>query len=93
MMVKTDETQSMLKAILNSHASFRQEFLSSQAVLTKRFDQVDRKIDGVEERLSKRIDSAGKQLAYLEDDAPTGQEFDGLEKRVEKLERKPVSAH
>jgi hypothetical protein len=59
-------------------------------------DKLDKKIDGVEERLTKRIDGVeknltkiiekiGKQLAYLEDDTPTREEFDKLEKRVDKI--------
>jgi len=59
------------------------------------------RIDGVEKRLSKeikevkeetkkngkRIDMLGKQLAELDDDAPTGDEFKALEKKVEGLEK------
>lgn len=33
------------------------------------------------------------QLAYLEDDTPTREEFDHLEKRVDKLEQKTPSNH
>jgi len=35
-----------------------------------------------------RIDKLGLQIARLEDDAPTIEEFDKLEKRVTKVERK-----
>lgn len=35
----------------------------------------------------KRLDTQGKQLAYLDDDAPTREEHDGLVKRVEKVEK------
>ena len=34
-----------------------------------------------------RLDKQGKQLAYLEDDAPTREEHDGLTKRVEEIEK------
>ena len=34
-----------------------------------------------------RLDKQGKQFAYLEDDAPTREEHDGLTKRVEKIEK------
>lgn len=34
-----------------------------------------------------RLDKQGKQLAYLDDDAPTREEYDGLVKRVEKVEK------
>lgn len=33
--------------------------------------KVDAKIDRVEENLTKRMDKIGRQLAYLENDAPT----------------------
>lgn len=69
-MEKTEDTKTMLKAIINGLSAFKQEFLSFKKEVLRRFDQMDEKIDGVEERLTKRIDSIGKQLAYLEDDAP-----------------------
>ena len=70
-----------------------------QAILDK-VKSVDNKVDDVrkdinevkyeakktEERLTGRIDKLGLQLAKLEDDAPTIEEFDDLEKRVTKLE-------
>ncbi len=37
--------------------------------------------------VNERLDKQGKQLAYLEDDAPTRKEHDGLRKRVEKIEK------
>ena len=36
--------------------------------------------------VNERLDKHGKQLAYLEEDAPTREEFDDLKKRVDKLE-------
>jgi hypothetical protein len=78
-MAKTDDIAVMLKTVINNLSTFRQEVF-------KRFDETDKKfdtkIDGVEARLTKRIDAIGKQLAYLEDDAPTREEFDNLEKKV-----------
>lgn len=82
----------MLRIIINGQSAFKQEFLSFKKEVLRRFDETDRKIDGVEERLTKRIDSIGKQLAYLEDDAPTRDEFNNLEKRVGKLELKPSAS-
>ena len=87
-----DNTQQMLRAIINGQSSFRQEFSSRldklEKKLTERIDNLDTKIDGVEKRLTKRIDSIGKQLAYLEDDTPTREEFDKLEQRVDNLDQK-----
>jgi hypothetical protein len=52
--------------------------------------KLDKKIDGVEERLTRRIDKIGLGVARLEDDPPTIKEFDKLEKRVTKLETRFV---
>ena len=63
-----------------------------QSILDK-VSSIDKKVDkgfkGVDVRFNetnKRIDKLGRQLANLEDDAPTVEEFDNLEKRVTKLE-------
>ncbi len=34
-----------------------------------------------------RLDKQGTQLAYIDDDAPTREEHDGIVKRVEKIEK------
>lgn len=87
-MVKSDNTQQMLRAILNGQSSFRQEILKRFDGLEERVDglevRLDIKIDNLEKRLTNRIDRLGKQLAYLEDDTPTREEFDKLEKKVAK---------
>jgi hypothetical protein len=41
----------------------------------------------VESNLTKRIDKIGPQVARLEDDTPTREEFDDLDNRVKKLEQ------
>jgi tetrahydromethanopterin S-methyltransferase subunit G len=87
----TDDTETMLRAIINGLSAFKQEFLTFKKEVFQRFDDMDRKIDGVEERLTKRINTIGKQAAYLEDDTPTREEFNKLEKRVDELELKPSS--
>ena len=78
-----DDTQKMLRMIINGQSSFRQELLSKidklDTRLSERIDQVDKKLSGrmdsLEENLTRRIDSLGKTLAYLEDDAPTRWDF------------------
>lgn len=84
-MTKSDNTQQMLRTIINGQSSFRQEVLGNIDKLDKKIDKVDLKIDKVEKNLTDRMDKIGKQLAYLEDDTPTREEFDGLEKEVEKI--------
>ena len=90
-MANTDDTPKMLRAILNGQSSFRQEVLSKidklDNKLSGQIDKLDIKIDDVEGRLTKRLDNIGKQLAYLEDDTPTREEFDKLEIRVDKIEQ------
>lgn len=57
--------------------------------------KVDRGFKELRERFNKtddRIDKLGLQIANLEDDAPTNEEFEHLTKRVEKLERVTASA-
>lgn len=90
-MTKSDDTQQMLRAIINGQSSFRQEVLGKIDKLDKKFtfrmDGLENRLDSVEKNLTERIDRIGKQLAYVEDDTPTREEFDKLEKRVDKIEQ------
>ncbi len=94
-----DHTKQMLQAILSGQNALKQELVSKIDKVDQKVDALDQKvdklgerldgkIDSVEERLTKRLDNIGRQLAYLEDDAPTREEFDGLEKRVVKVEQR-----
>lgn len=69
-----------------------QKVLDGQVAIRKDINKIDLKIDGVEERLTKRIDKLGLQIANLEDDTPTIEEFDKLERRVSKVEHSIASA-
>lgn len=80
-----NDTKKMLQAIINGQSSFRQEVLKKIDKVDKKVDGLDVKLDKVEKNLTERIDNLGKQLAYLEDDTPTREEFDNLEKRVDKM--------
>lgn len=93
-----NDTQKMLQAIIHGQNALKQELVAKIDKLRARLDE---KIDSLEARLeakiskvernliklTKRIDNLGRQLAYLEDDAPTREEFDNLSKRVEKMEQ------
>lgn len=96
-----DNTPKMLQAILNGQTALKEELVSNIDKLGNRLDgridglegrmdKLDRKLDNVEKRLTKRIDKLGLQLAYLEDDAPTREEHNSLEKRVDRIEHKAV---
>ena len=93
-----DETKKMLRAIINGQSALKQEVLGE-------IRKVDRKVDNLEsqagslrsemkqgfKKLTERVDKIGLQVAHLDDDTPTKDEYDSLEKRVEKLEQKIVS--
>lgn len=65
----------MLQSILDKVSSVDRKVDKGFKDVNKRFDKTD-----------KRIDKLGLQIARLENDAPTREEHDGLEKRVTKLE-------
>ncbi len=90
-----NDTQKMLQAIINGQSTLKGELLSKIDKVDRKVDKLggaveglDGKIDRVEKNLTERMDKLGKQLAYLEDDAPTREEFDHLENRVDKIEQK-----
>jgi len=89
---RMDDTKKMLVTIINGQSALKAEVLGKigelRVEMNQKFDSLDNKIEKVEKNLTKRIDKIGSQLAYLEDDTPTKEEFDGLEKRVDKLETK-----
>ena len=51
------------------------------------FKSVNSRTDKLDEKLTARIDKLGLQLASLEDDSPTIEEFDKLTNRVTNLEK------
>lgn len=61
-----------------------QLLLDGQSKLLKEILENRRVIEKVDERVTK----IGLSLAYLEDDTPTREEHDNLDKRVKKIERK-----
>ena len=73
----------MLQAILDGQRSMEERLSNKISEVRDDIQRVEAKVD----ENGRRLDMQGKQLAYLEDDAPTREEFDGLEKRVNKLER------
>lgn len=81
-----NDTQKMLQAIINGQSALKQELLVKIDKVDKKVDKLDEKLDKVEKNLTGRIDKLGKQLAYLEDDTPTREEFDNLKDRVDKME-------
>lgn len=69
-----------------SDTKMLQSILDGQTLIRKDIKEVKEEAKKTEGRLTGRIDKLGMQLASLEDDAPTIEEFDDMEKRVTKLE-------
>ena len=57
-----------------------QTLIDGQTAIRKDIKRVEKKVG----ENGQRIDTLGSQLAALEDDAPTIEEFDDLKKRVDK---------
>jgi len=79
-----DDSHKMLQMVLDGQSAIRGDIKNLDKKLST-------KIDDVDEKLTKRIDKLGLQIANLEDDAPTIEEFDKLGRRVKKVELKIAS--
>lgn len=67
----------MLQILIDGQKSIRSDITSLEEKTEEGFVKVN-----------KRLDIIGKSVAFLEDDTPTREEHDKLEKRVTKVERK-----
>ena len=90
-----DDTKKMLRAIVNGQSAMKEELIKKidhvEENLATRIDKLENKVDTGFEKVNKRIDNLGKQLAYLEDDAPTREEFDELAGEVNQIKVKIAS--
>ncbi len=86
-----DEVKEMIRAVINGQSAMRQEFEKRFDEVDKRFDQIEMKMDKRFKEVKDRLDKQGRHLAYLEDDAPTREEYDGLDNRLTKVEKKAAS--
>jgi chromosome segregation ATPase len=75
-----DDTHKMLRTIINGQSAMKSELLGR---ISKLQTDMDKKFEAV--------DKLGLQIANLEEDAPTIEEFDKLEARVKKVEVKVAS--
>jgi archaellum component FlaC len=89
-----EEIKEMLKAAVNGQHALKAELLREISMLRKEtnsgFKKVNaqfKKVDTRFDEVNNRLDKQGKQLAYLDEDAPTHDEFEDLEKRVKKIEQ------
>lgn len=94
-----DDVKQMFRKLINGQSLLKSELLVEIHKLDKKVDDLENKVDkgfgNVDKKLielTRRVDKIGLQVANLEDDAPTVEEFDKLEKRVTKVEQKAASA-
>jgi len=66
----------MLQMVLNKISS-----------VDKSVESIGKKMEKGFKEVNKRLDLIGSDVAHLQDDTPTVEEHDGLEKRVGKLEK------
>lgn len=78
----------ILQAILDGQTSIRADITSIRTDVKR----VEKKVDGGFEKVNGRLDKIGLSVASLEDDTPTIEEFDNLDKRVKKLEKQVASS-
>jgi len=71
----------MLQAILDKVSSVDRK-------VDKGFKDVNKRVDGLDNKLTARIDKIGLSVARLEDDTPTIDEFNKLVRKVSKLENR-----
>ena len=85
-----DEVKKMFRTIVSGQSAMKQELLSKIDGVDKKVGDLEQKVDKGFRDVNKRLDTIGKSVAYLEDDAPTIKEFDKLEARVTKLEIRAI---
>lgn len=83
-----DDTKKMFQKIINGQSAMKSELLVKISRLEEKVDKGFDEMKTQFRQVHKRIDKIGLQAARLEDDAPTIEEFDRLEKRVSKFEHK-----
>jgi hypothetical protein len=85
------EIKKMQRAMINGMSAMKGELVGEinklRKDMDKGFKEVNEKIDKVDTNLTTRINYLGKQLNALDDDAPTGEDFTKLVKRVDRLEK------
>jgi len=76
----------LIQAVLDRVSSVDKKISTLDEKVDDGFTKVNKRMDGMERKLTARIDKLGLQIARTEDDAPTIEEFGTVAKRVTKLE-------
>lgn len=69
-----------------------QAILDGQTSIRGDIKRVEKKMNEGFESVKQRLDTIGLNVANLEDDTPTVEEFDNLDKRVKRLEKQVALA-
>ncbi len=85
------KTTKMLQAIISGQSAIKEELKGEIQKNRVAIEKNKEAIKQLDEKLTKRIDTLGLQLAQLSDDVPTVGEVDELEERVTKLEQQVIS--
>ena len=80
-----DQVQKMLRAIINGQSAMKSELLAEIKKVRDELNEFRQETKYELKKTNKRIDTIGLQLANLEDDAPTREEFEELQTSVAKL--------
>jgi hypothetical protein len=82
-----DDTKKMLQTIINGQSAMKSELLGEIKKVDLRIDVLAKEMKEGFEKLTERVDKIGLQVARLEDDTPTRDEFDDVDSRLKKLEQ------
>jgi hypothetical protein len=83
-----DDVNKMFRTIVNGQSAMKQELLVKIEGVDKKVTVLSKETKEGFKKVNKRLDMIGKFVVFLEDDSPTREEHDKLEKRVSKVERK-----
>lgn len=90
--LKATNTDEMLHVIINGQSAMKSELLKKIGDLDEklggRIDSLESKVDDGFKKVNERLDNIGASVAYLEDDTPTREEHNKLEKRMRRVEKK-----
>lgn len=98
MNIKTMDNNQLFKAVVSSQSAMKSELLGEIGKISNKLDKVEKKLSGDInslksetkkgfEDVNERIDKLGRELFVLNEDAPVGEDFTKLVKRVDKLEK------
>jgi len=86
-----DDVKQMFRKLINGQSLMKSEVLGEIRKVDKKVEDLREETRNGFKEVNKRIDKIGMQTASVEDDTPTIEEFDKLEKRVTKVEQKVAS--